>query len=182
MNKKFIMALVVSLIATITFARPGPGGFGGGHHGGPGMGHFGGGHHGGSFWGRGGRNFWPGFVGGVVGGALVSRPRYYDGGYYSTPVYMPQTTVVVPPVSAVPPVVTTPVVTAPSIVTQPVIVEPPQVVERLPEIQYQRSSVVVTPPMITTRERVWIEGHYEERVTTDGRSIRTWVPGRYEMR
>ena len=27
----------------------------------------------GSAWGRGGRNFWPGFVGGIVGGAISAR-------------------------------------------------------------------------------------------------------------
>ena len=31
-------------------------------------------HHSHSSWGHGGRNFWPGFVGGVVGSTLVGRP------------------------------------------------------------------------------------------------------------
>ena len=31
-------------------------------------------HHHGSAWGRGGRNFWPGFVGGVIGSTIVSSP------------------------------------------------------------------------------------------------------------
>ena len=31
-------------------------------------------HHHGSVWGRGGRNFWPGFVGGFVGSTIASRP------------------------------------------------------------------------------------------------------------
>ena len=98
MNKKLMLALAVALTMTAsTYARP--------HHGGP----RGGGparvhyrpaprhvsHHGhhGSFWGRGGRNFWPGFVGGVVGGIV------YDA--VTTP-----TTVVTTPA-----VVTTPVTT-----------------------------------------------------------------------
>ena len=65
----------------MSFAKgPGPG-----RHHGPApkmVGHHGGGfrpappppvhhHHHGSAWGRGGSNFWPGFVGGVIGGALV---------------------------------------------------------------------------------------------------------------
>ncbi len=34
-------------------------------------------HHGNhSFWGRGGRNFWPGFIGGLVGSILGGNVRY----------------------------------------------------------------------------------------------------------
>ena len=62
-------------------------------------------HHHGSVWGRGGSNFWPGFVGGVIGGVLA------DAGVSPAPVVV--TT----------PVVTTPVVTAPVVSTQNVWVE-----------------------------------------------------------
>ena len=75
MNKKLIVALCVATVAVGAFAKP---------HGGPRHGH---GpapvhrrvhvpphahhHHKHSAWGRGGQNFWPGFVGGIVGGMIV---------------------------------------------------------------------------------------------------------------
>ena len=134
MKMTMVVAIAAVMCAGTSFAkgRPGGGHHGGGprpmmggHHGGgprPMMGgHHGGGphgggfrpaphhpgghHHGGSFWGRGGRNFWPGFVGGVIGGALVD-------------------TVVSPaPVVVTTPVVTTPVVTTPVVTTRNVWVE-----------------------------------------------------------
>jgi len=93
MNKKAIV-MAVALIASMGVFAKGHGGHGGpGHHGAPGVGHRAPApvvvrhhsapppapahhhhrhhHHDRSFWGRGGSNFWPGFVGGVVGGVLV---------------------------------------------------------------------------------------------------------------
>lgn len=92
-------------------------------------------------WGRGGRNFWPGFVGGVVGGLV------YDA---ITP--SPSVVVTTPPVVTTPvvttPVVTTPVVTAPVATVQNVWVEGRYV------DQVQPNGVVI---------RVWQPGHYEQR-------------------
>lgn len=95
-------------------------------------------HHHGSAWGRGGRNFWPGFVGGVVGGivadAVVSRPV--------------TTVVTTPTIVTTPTVVTTPVVTTPVYTTQNVWVEGRYV------DQVQPNGTVI---------RVWQPGHYEQR-------------------
>ena len=85
--KKIIVAFAMAALTFGAFARPhgGPGfhggprfgcgpRFGGGprfHHGpGPGFHHVPRHYHHGGFWGRGGRNFWPGFIGGVVGGVV----------------------------------------------------------------------------------------------------------------
>ena len=72
MNKKLMIAgATVLALALGAFARPYGPCFGPRFHHGPR-------YHGG-FWGRGGCNFWPGFVGGVVGSALydaVTYPRY----------------------------------------------------------------------------------------------------------
>ena len=66
MKKIMVLAVAVAM-AFVTSARP-HGGFGGFR---PGPMHHGGFHHGhGGFWGRGGRNFWPEFAGGVVGGMV----------------------------------------------------------------------------------------------------------------
>ena len=65
--KKILVMMLVTAAAVGADARP-HGGFG--HHPPPMHHHH---HHGHSAWGRGGRHFWPGFVGGIVGGALVSR-------------------------------------------------------------------------------------------------------------
>lgn len=107
---KKLITIVAMLVAVSTFAGP----HGGFHHGGfrPGGGFHGGGfrpapmmhHHHGSFWGRGGRNFWPGFAGGVVGGLVGST--------------IVSPTVVTTPVVTTP-VVSTPVVTTPTVVTTP---------------------------------------------------------------
>lgn len=95
-------------------------------------------HHHGSAWGRGGRNFWPGFVGGVVGGivadAVVSRPV--------------TTVVTTPTIVTTPTVVTTPVVATPVYTTQNVWVEGRYV------DQVQPNGTVI---------RVWQPGHYEQR-------------------
>ncbi len=104
MNKKIITVAAVAVLAVGTaFAGPKPppgGGRPGGHR--PPPAHHHGGHHsGGSAWGRGGRNFWPGFLGGLVGASLV-RPA------------PPPPPVVVAPA---------PVVVSPTYVTQKVWVE-----------------------------------------------------------
>lgn len=152
MNKTVKMMMVVgaALCTSVCMARPhgGPGGHGGPRPGpGPRM-HMGHRpppppprhHHGGSFWGRGGRNFWPGFVGGVVGGVV------YDA-ITPAPVVVTTPTVVTTPVVTTP-VVTTPVVTTPVYTTQNVWVEGRYV------DQVQANGTVV---------RVWQPGHYEQR-------------------
>lgn len=148
MNKKATV-MAVALVASLgVFAAPHGGPRGGGprggvrrappprmvsHHGGGS--HHRGGHHHYSAWGRGGSHFWPGFVGGVVGGmlydAVVPSPRVVT------------TQVVTPPV-----VVTQPVVTAPVATVQNVWVEGRYV------DQVQPNGVVI---------RVWQPGHYEQR-------------------
>ena len=154
MNKKMILVFGAILAAGTLMARPGPG-FGG-HRGGfggprpmmhhrpapmmhhrpmpPPMHH----HHHHSGWGHGGRHFWPGFVGGVVGGVLTDAiigPRVI-----TTPV------VAAPVVTT--PVVTTPVVTTPVYTTQQVWI-PGGYID-----QIQPNGTVI---------RVWQPGHYESR-------------------
>jgi len=94
---------------------------------------------GGDWWGKGGRNFWPGFIGGVVGGIVgnaVARPYYSD-----TVVVQPTTTVVTQPVVVQQPVV------------QTVVSQSAQVwVEGRYVDQVQANGAVV---------RVWQTGHYE---------------------
>ena len=140
--KKILVMVGVMTIAAGAFAFPHRGGF---YHRAP-IHHY---HHGG-FWGRGGRNFWPGFVGGVVGGVLTET------------ILAPRETVVVTPA---PTVVTTPtVVTAPTVVTTPTVVTPAPVtqvqnvwVEGRYVDQVQANGSVV---------RVWQPGHYEQRTVT----------------
>ena len=115
MNKKMILVFGAILAAGTLMARPGPG-FGG-HRGGfggsrpmmhhrpapmmhhrpmpPPMHH----HHHHSGWGHGGRHFWPGFVGGVVGGVLtdaiigprvITTPVVTTAPVVATPVYTTQ--------------------------------------------------------------------------------------------
>ena len=103
-------------------------------------------HYHGGYWGRGGRYFWPGFVGGVVGGVVgtaLASPYYSE-----TVVVQPAPTVVTQPV----------VVQQPAVVTQPVVVQQP-VVQRQPvwvegryvdQVQANGSTV-----------RIWQPGHYE---------------------
>ena len=125
MAKKIVIAVIMAICACVSaFARPH--GVTGGFHGGfghrpPPVMHHGGYHHHGPFWGHGGRNFCPGFVGGVsgvIGGAL------YGGVYrsYSPTVVYPTTTVVSPVVTPAPVVVQQPVVvqTQPTYTTQQV--------------------------------------------------------------
>lgn len=144
MNKKLLLAFGAILAAGTLMARPGFGGPRGGfgHHGGfsrpapmmhhrpaPMVHHH---HH--SSWGRGGRHFWPGFVGGVVGGVLTDAiigPR----------------------------VITTPVVTTPVVTTAPVVATPVYTTQQVwvpggYVDQIQPNGTVV---------RVWQPGHYETR-------------------
>ena len=102
--------------------------------------HHGGYHHHGSFWGRGGSHFWPGFVGGVIGGALTSS------------IY-PTTTVVTAPVYTTP-IVSTPVYTTPTVTTAPVYTTQQVWVPGAYVDQVQPNGTVV---------RVWQPGHYETR-------------------
>lgn len=145
MTKKLTILVAIAMCAVAAFARPGfggpHGGFGGPrggfgmrpapmmhHHPAPMMHHH---HH--SGWGRGGSHFWPGFVGGVVGGVLTDAiigPR----------------------------VVTTPIVTTP-IVTTPVVATPVYTTQQvwIPGTyldQIQPNGTVI---------RVWQPGHYESR-------------------
>ncbi|MGN0854067.1 MAG: hypothetical protein ACI4R9_00945 [Kiritimatiellia bacterium] len=108
---KMMMVVGAIFATTVCMARPhgNPGGHGGPRpgpaapmrHPGSGMGHRPSPppprHHrpGDSFWGRGGRNFWPGFVGGVVGGIV------YDS-IAPAPVVVASPTVVASPVVATP--------------------------------------------------------------------------------
>ena len=98
-------------------------------------------HYHGGYWGRGGCHFWPGFVGGVIGGAITST------------IIAPRETVVVQPT---PTIVTQPVVVQQPVVTQPVVVQQPQQVwiegRYVDQVQANGSTV-----------RVWQPGHYEVR-------------------
>ena len=138
MNKKLIITLcAATLMAGGAFAH--------GWHGGPRhcwgprpVYHH---HYHGGYWGRGGCHFWPGFVGGVIGGAITST------------IIAPRETVVVQPT---PTVVTQPVVVQQPVVTQPVVVQQPQQVwvegRYVDQVQANGSTV-----------RVWQPGHYEVR-------------------
>ena len=149
LTKVAVAGVVCMAICGTALARP-HGGFGGHHHGGPGPGfhHIGPRHgfgpsfhhrhHG--FWGRGGRYFWPGFVGGGVGGAIYTACA-------------PSTVVVSSPAVVTTPVVTTPIVTTP-VVTAPVSTVQNVWVEGRYVDQVQANGVVV---------RVWQPGHYEQR-------------------
>lgn len=165
MNKKIVLAAVAVLATAVVFARPPhggphPGGWGRPgpapmFHGGPRPGP----HHG-SFWGRGGRNFWGGVVGGAIGAAafnamVTPRTHYYNSGYYS-----PAPVVVAPaPVYSTPTTVT---------YTQPVTV---------PTTTYVSQPVVVTPAPNVYRQ--WVPGRYEYQ-TINGVTSRIYIPGHYE--
>lgn len=156
------MAAVV-LTAAVSFARPPHGGpMGGGSRPGPGpaMHNRGpmpgpGPRHSGSFWGRGGRNFWGGVVGGIVGTAaynamVTPRTYYYNTGYCSP----------------------TPVV----VTSQPVYTTPAPVVYTHPA-----TTTYVTQPVTTTPNvyRQWVPGRYEYQ-TVNGVTTRIFIPGHYE--
>jgi len=154
--KKVIVMFGVAAVAVCAFAGPGgprscgpcgPGPCrpcGPGWHPGPAPCHYRPCH---DYWGRGGRNFWPGFVGGVIGGAIASS-------------------VVTPtPVVVTQPVVTTPVVvTQPTVVTQPVV---QQTVVTTPVTTTQSVWVegryVDTVQANGTVVRTWQPGHYEQQ-------------------
>lgn len=95
------------------------------------------------WWGRGGRNFWPGFVGGLVAGAVtrtVVQP---------TPVVVAQ-----------PAVVTTPVViTQPAVVAQPVVAQPVTTTQSV----WVEGRYVDTVQANGSVVRTWQPGHYEQR-------------------
>ena len=144
MNKKLIVALCVATVAVGAFAKP--------HGGGPGHGrahapvhrrmpappraHH---HHKHSVWGRGGQNFWPGFVGGVVGGMIVEA---------TTGPHVVHETVVVQQQPAAVVVQPAPVVVQQTATTERVWVEGRYV------DQVEPNGTVV---------RVWQPGHYETR-------------------
>jgi len=155
MNKmKMVVALGAVMITGLTFA--GPRGCGGGgwcrpvHPCRPCHPHW---HGDRGWWGRGGRNFWPGFAGGVVGGIIGSA--------ISSPTV----------VAAPPTVVTTPTVVTPTVVAAPTVVTTPAVV----------TPTVVTTPVATT-QNVWVNGCYVDQVQANGSVIRVWQPGHYEQR
>ena len=139
MNKKMIVLAGLAMCTLGAFARP---------HGGPVghrpppprpvMHHH---HHGGGVWGHGGRNFWPGFVGGVIGGAITRT------------IVEPAPVVVTTPTVVTPTVVTTPTVVAPTVVA-PVTTTQNVWVEGRYVDQVQANGTVV---------RVWQPGHYETR-------------------
>ena len=153
--KKLMIAIALAALSAVSFA--GPGGPGG--HGGPGRP----GapapapaprpfkpapapapqpRHDGSFWGRGGRNFWPGFTGALVGGLVANTvaPR--------------------PVVVTTPTVVATPVVTTPTVVTTtPVVTTPVTTVQNV----WVEGRYVDTVQPNGTVIRQWIPGHYEQR-------------------
>lgn len=133
MKKLMVLAIAVAM-AFVAVARPHGGCRPGPHHGGYHHSHD-------SWWGRGGRNFWPAFAGGVVGGMI-------GGGYCYG-----RTTVVTP---AVVPVVTP---------VQPVVTPVPSVPVYMPVEAYQQvwvpgALVPVTRPDGTVTY-VRQPGHYE---------------------
>ena len=89
----------------------------------------------GGYWGRGGSWFWPGFVSGVVGGAVVSS------------VVAPRETVIVQQPAP-------PVVAQPGVVQQPVMQQQTVWVEGRYVDQVQANGSTV---------RIWQPGHYEQR-------------------
>ena len=143
MNKKITIALCVAVVAAGVFAAP---------HGAPARGprpmhthrrlpppvhhHK---HHSYSIWGRGGSRFWPGFIGGVVGGTLAET--------LSGPKVVHETVVVHQPVATV--------VTTPVVVQQATCTETQRIwVEGCYVDQVQPNGTVI---------RVWQPGHYETR-------------------
>lgn len=106
-------------------------------------------HH--SSWGRGGRNFWPGFVGGVIGGVIGNA------------ICDPAPVVVTPTVVTTPTVIT-PTVVAPTVVTQPVITQPviAQPVQSVQNV-WVEGRYIDQVQANGTMVRVWQPGHYEQR-------------------
>ena len=141
MNKKAVVMLGVVVIATGAFARPWHG-----HHGGchwrPAPHHYY--HHHGDWWGRGGCHFWPGFVGGVIGGAVAST------------IIEPRETVIVQQPA---------VIQQPVVVPQSVVVPQPVVVQQQPIVQnvWVEGRYVDQVQANGSTVRVWQPGHYEQR-------------------
>jgi len=167
--KKIVIALLMCVVSIMCFARPGGGFHGGPHHGG-GRG-FGPGprfhhapppvhryHHDGSFWGRGGRNFWPGFVGGIVGGTVVSTV------WNNPPV----------PVVVTPTVITTPIVTTTTPVYYGGYSETTVTVS--PTVQQYNVTTYPTIYGTVVTPSAAAPGHYETRVDSWGNSSTVWVP------
>lgn len=145
MNKMKVLVLVgVAAVATGAFARPHGGPRPAPHFRPPVVHH----HPRSGFWGHGGRNFWPGFVGGVVGSVV--------GGTIVDTVIAPRTTIV----------------TTPAVVTQPVVVQPSPVVVTAPAPVTTVQNVWVEGRYIDQVQangavvRVWQPGHYEQRMVT----------------
>lgn len=152
--KRLLFIICMALLASTVFARPhcpAPG-----FHRGPGPGF----HHASSmsmhphhchrgYWGRGGCYFWPGFVGGVLGGVVGSA--IID----PAPVVVASPTVVATPAVTTPTVVTIPAVTQ-SVVAQPLVTVQNVWVEGRYVDQVQPNGTVV---------RIWQPGHYEQRQT-----------------
>ena len=150
MKKTVIATIAAVMCVGVCSARPFGPRFHGGFHRPPPIHHYHGVH-----WGHGGRYFWPGFVGGVIGSAVsgaVMAPFYRD-----TVIVQPSPTIIQP---------------APTIVQQPVIVPQPTVVPAQP--------VVAAPT--TQTQNVWVEGRYVDQVQADGTAVRVWQPGHYEQR
>ena len=147
MNKKLIIMLGVAMVMA-------GGAFAHGWHGGPRhcwgpRPHYYHHHHyHGGWWGPGGRYFWPGFVGGVIGGAVAS-----------TIIDTSPTVVVQQPA----------VVTQPVVVQQPAVVQQPVVVQQQPVVVQQPQQVWVEGRYVDQVQangstvRVWQPGHYEVR-------------------
>ena len=151
MNKKLIIMLgVATVMAGGAFAH----GWHGGwhcrpHHGwGPRPHYYHHHHYHGGYWGPGGRYFWPGFVGGVIGGAVAS-----------TVIDTSPTVVVQQPE----------VVTQPVVVQQPAVVQQPVVVQQQPVVVQQPQQVWVEGRYVDQVQangstvRIWQPGHYEVR-------------------
>ena len=152
---KKIVVIVAMCICASAFARSHGGGHHGSHRGGyrPMTYHSGGYHHHhhsshhGWSWGHAGRNFWPGFVGGIVGGAVYGGYRSYP----STVVYPSTTSYVASPVIST---ATTPYVLTPVVTTTPVITTAYQQKVWVPG----RYTTTVVNGIVTN---IWQPGHWE---------------------
>ena len=142
MNRKLIILLgVATMMAGGAFARGWHGGPYHGWHPQPVYHH----HYHGGYWGRGGSHFWPGFVGGVIGGALTR-----------TIIDTSPTVVVQQPA----------VVTQPVVVQQPapvVVQQPAPVVVQQPQQVWVEGRYVDQVQANGSTVRVWQPGHYEVR-------------------
>ena len=144
MNKKLIIMFgVVTVMAGGAFAH---GWYGRHcHHWGPRPHYYHHHHYHGGCWGSGGRCFWPGFVGGVIGGAVAS-----------TIIDTSPTVVVQQPA----------VVTQPVVVQQPapvVVQQPAPVVVQQPQQVWVEGRYVDQMQANGSTVRIWQPGHYEQR-------------------